>query len=202
MAIKHNPQAPLLITEAIENMEPFAQEICRKLRHILNVRFPELTEDWKWGPNYYLEGMVCGFWGFKKHASLVFFNGATLKDPAGVLEYNSSTKNNRHMRFSSVKDVQEKIIVAYVKEAISINKSGVKKVRPADQEKVIELHPEFKRALSKAGLLRLFNAMTYYKRKEMNMWISDAKRDETRLNRIEKSLLMIREGKSVMDKYR
>lgn len=202
MATKHHPQASLLITEAIENMEPFAQEICRKLRHILNVHFPELIEDWKWGPNYYLDGMVCGFWGFKKHASLVFFNGATLKDPARVLEYSSSTKNNRHMRFTTVADVKEKIIKDYVKAAIAINKSGVKKVRPVTEEKIVELHPEFKRALSKAKLLTVFNALTYYKRKEMNNWIGEAKRDETRNGRIEKALMMIREGRSVMDKYR
>lgn len=81
MAVKHNPQVSLLITESIEKLEPFAQVICTKLRFILNTHFPQLIEDWKWAPNYYCEGMVCGYWGFKKHASLVFFNGAAMKDP-------------------------------------------------------------------------------------------------------------------------
>lgn len=202
MAVKHNPQAELLITEAIEKMEPFAKQICTKLRQLLLVNFPELVEDWKWGPNYYCEGMVCGFWGFKKHASLVFFNGAAMKDPQKVFIHQETTKNNRHIRFSDAKEIKDKLILAYVKEAIALNKKGVKRIRPAASDKVVELHPDFKKALSKAKLLATFNAMTYYKKKELAQWVAEAKREETRIKRIEKSLMMIETGKSVMDKYR
>ena len=202
MAVKHNPQASLLITESIEMMEPFAQAICTKLRFILNTHFPELIEDWKWGPNYYLEGMVCGFWGFKKHASLVFFNGATLKDPKKILQHQSATKNNRHVRYRDISEVDEKVVVAYVKEAIQLNKSGVKRSKPDEKEKIVEIHPEFKKALQNAKLLAKFNALTYYKKKELTEWINTAKREETRLARIDKSVTMIEEGRSVNDKYR
>jgi uncharacterized protein YdeI (YjbR/CyaY-like superfamily) len=202
MSVKHNPQASLLITESIEMMEPFAQAICTKLRLILNTHFPELIEDWKWGPNYYLEGMVCGFWGFKKHASLVFFNGATLKDPKKILQHQSTTKNNRHIRYRDISEVDEKVVVAYVKEAIQLNKSGVKRSKPDEKEKIVEIHPEFKKALQNAKLLAKFNALTYYKKKELTEWINTAKREETRLARIDKSVTMIEEGRSVNDKYR
>lgn len=202
MAVKHNPKADLLITEAIEKMEPFAQQVCTKIRRILNINFPELVEDWKWGPNYYYEGMVCGFWGFKKHASIVFFNGSTMKDPAGVLHQNPGSKNTRHIQFKDVKDVKDKLIISYVKEAIAINKKGIKRLKTTEEEKVVELHPDFKRALTKTKLLKIYNAMTYYKRKELSQWINEAKRDETREKRIDKSIELIAQGRSVMDKYR
>ena len=202
MAVKHNPQASLLITEAIEKMEPFAQKICTKLRKILNVNFPELIEDWKWGPNYYYEGMVCGFWGMKKHASLIFHNGATLKDPKKILIQMPGSLNTRHMRFTEVTEIDEKTVIAYVKEAININKKGIGKIKLSAADKVVELHPEFKKALSKAKLLKKFEEYTYYKRKEMAQWVNDAKREETRLARIVKSVDLISEGKSLMDKFR
>ena len=202
MAVKHNPQASLLITEAIEKMEPFAQAICTKLRRILNVHFPELIEDWKWGPNYYYEGMVCGFWGMKKHASLIFHNGSTLKDPKKILIQMPGSLNTRHMRYTDVNQVDEKTVIAYVKEAISINKKGIGKVKLSADQKIVELHPEFKKALTKAKVLAKFEDLTYYKRKEMAQWVNDAKRDETRNARIEKSVMMVKEGKGVMDKYK
>jgi uncharacterized protein YdeI (YjbR/CyaY-like superfamily) len=202
MAVKHNPQASLLITESIEKLEPFAQVICTKLRFILNTHFPELIEDWKWGPNYYCEGMVCGYWGFKKHASLVFFNGAAMKDPNKIFQHQSTTKNNRHIRYKDISEVDEKIVIAYVREAIQLNKSGVKRSKTDEKEKIVEIHTEFKKALQKQKLIATFNALTYYKKKELTEWINTAKRAETRVARINKSVALIAEGRSVNDKYR
>ncbi len=77
--VKHNPNAAALITDGMAELEPFAREICIRLRSIILSADPSFIEDWKWGPNYYLNGMVCGYWGFKKHVSLVFFQGSLLK---------------------------------------------------------------------------------------------------------------------------
>ncbi|MBK6985931.1 MAG: DUF1801 domain-containing protein [Bacteroidetes bacterium] len=77
--VKHNPDAAALIDKGISELEPFAQVICKRLRKIILSADPELIEDWKWGPNYYLNGMVCGYWGFKKHVSFVFFKVLCLK---------------------------------------------------------------------------------------------------------------------------
>ena len=56
--VKHNPNASVLIEEGISKLEPFAQVICKKLRDIILSADSEIIEDWKWGPNYYLIGMI------------------------------------------------------------------------------------------------------------------------------------------------
>ena len=78
--VKHNPNAAALIDEGISKLEPFAQVICKRLRKLILSADSEIIEDWNWEPNYYLSGMVCGYWGFKKHVSLVFFEGSLLKN--------------------------------------------------------------------------------------------------------------------------
>ncbi|MBA3683150.1 MAG: DUF1801 domain-containing protein, partial [Bacteroidetes bacterium] len=60
-ATKHVADASLKITEYIDTLPDWSQKICKKLRTIILKADPKLIEDWNWGPNYYLEGMVCGF---------------------------------------------------------------------------------------------------------------------------------------------
>jgi uncharacterized protein YdeI (YjbR/CyaY-like superfamily) len=47
-----------------------------------------------------------------------------------------------------------------------------------------------------------FEAMTIGKQREYAEYIADAKREETKLKRIEKILPMIAQGKGLNDKYR
>lgn len=89
-----------------------------------------------------------------------------------------------------------------MREAIQLNKSGVKRSKTDEKEKIVEIHTEFKKALQKQKLIATFNALTYYKKKELTEWINTAKRAETRVARINKSVALIAEGRSVKDKYR
>lgn len=77
----------------------FAGDICRKLRHIIFKAEPEIVEDWKWGPNYSKNGMVCGIGAFQKHVSLAFFQGAHMKD--------SYTNQKEYMRWIGSAKKQE-----------------------------------------------------------------------------------------------
>jgi hypothetical protein len=55
---KHNADASFKITNYIESLPEWSQKICINLREIILSCNPEIIEDWKWGPNYYLNGMV------------------------------------------------------------------------------------------------------------------------------------------------
>lgn len=56
----------------------------------------------------------------------------------------------------------------------------------------VNLHPEFATALEAAGLRDTFDALAYSHRKEHARAIAEAKADETRQRRIQKSLDLIR----------
>ena len=62
-----------------------------------------------------------------------------------------------------------------------------------DEERTVEL-PEDLRAALDADLLAFFESLSYTHRREYVRWIEEAKRDETRRGRVERSVEMLREG--------
>lgn len=56
----------------------------------------------------------------------------------------------------------------------------------------VDLHPEFAEALESAGLREVFDALAYSHRKEHARAIAEAKADDTRQRRIQKSIDTIR----------
>ncbi|MBI3520266.1 MAG: YdeI/OmpD-associated family protein [Bacteroidetes bacterium] len=198
--VKHNPDASRLIDEGISQLEPFAQKICKKLRTLILSADPDIIEDWKWGPNYYLNGMVCGFWGFKKHTSLVFFQGSLLKDKKKVLLQNPGNVHNRHIKFTDVKQIDDELILEYLFEAIDNNKKGLKIIEAKD--KTVDIPDDVKKQFKTAKVLAYFESLAYSHRKEYMMWITDAKKEETRLKRITQAIEKLLSKQMMHDKYK
>lgn len=198
--VKHNPDAPALIDEAISEMKPFAKAICKKLRKLILSTDPAMVEDWKWGPNYYLNGMVCGFWGFDKFVTLNFFQGALLKDPYKILKMNAGNVRARHIKFTDVKEIKEDVILEYIFEAIDNNLKG-HFIREA-KDKTVIIPDDVKKAFKTAKLLPYFETLAYSHRKEYMMWINDAKKEETRLKRIHQAIEKLASKEMMHDKYK
>src|SRR6266699_231964 len=89
-----------------------------------------MTEERKWGkPTYTVNGKnVVILQGFKEYFALGFFQGALLKDPKKVLVQLGQVHAGRVMKFASAKDITAKAatIKAYVHEAISVEKAGLR----------------------------------------------------------------------------
>ena len=184
--VKHNPDAASLIDKGISELEPFAQVICKHLRKLILSTDPELIEDWKWGPNYYLNGMVCGFWGFKKHVSFVFFQGSLLKDKKKILLENSGNVHNRHIKFTDVSQINDDVILEYVFEAIDNNRKGLKILETKD--KTIDIPDDVAKLFKKAKVLSYFESLAFSHRKEYIQWIESAKKEETKTKRIQQAI--------------
>jgi hypothetical protein len=63
-----------------------------------------------------------------------------------------------------------------------------------EEERTVEMPAEFERLMRKEGLLDSFEKLSYTHRKEYCRWIAEAKREETRQSRLEKSIEMLRAG--------
>jgi hypothetical protein len=63
-----------------------------------------------------------------------------------------------------------------------------------DEVRTLEVPGEFKKLLKKEGLLAVFEKLSYTHRKEYIRWVSEAKKEETRLRRLEKSVTMLKTG--------
>ena len=64
-----------------------------------------------------------------------------------------------------------------------------------DEElRTVDISADFRNRLKKESLLPIFEKLSYTHRKEYCRWISEAKKKETRLRRLEKAVEMLRNG--------
>jgi hypothetical protein len=63
-----------------------------------------------------------------------------------------------------------------------------------DEARTLEVPAAFEELMKKEGLLPAFEKLSYTHRKEYCRWIADAKKEETRLKRLEKAVGMLRNG--------
>ncbi len=196
----HHKAASGRVDHYLAAMPSWSREICEKLRALVLSVSPGITEDWKWGPHYYYEGMLCGFGAFKNHVSFVFFRGAELEDVAGIFQREMGGAKTRRLRFTAMEQVKVTLLKKYIREAMRINKSMPKPVRAVKAPAV--LHPDFAAALTRRKLHARFEVFAPYRKREIAEWISSAKREETRIRRIEAAIALVSNGKSINDKYR
>jgi len=182
---------------------PNGKEILIVLREI--IRSTELKETVKWGgPVYTLNDKnVVGLGSFKSYTGLWFYQGAFLKNEAGVLinATEGVTKALRQWRFTSVEEIDDQLILKYVNEAIQNQKEG-KELKPDRNQPVIipeELSAVFN---DDEELQNCFNRFTPGRKKEFANYIAEAKTVETRQARIQKIIPLILENIGLNDKYR
>ena len=63
-----------------------------------------------------------------------------------------------------------------------------------DAERTVAVPAEFEKLMRKEGLLSFFEQLSYTHRKEYCRWITEAKKEETRLSRLEKAVGMLKKG--------
>jgi len=166
----------------------------------------ELVECIKWGaPTYTIAGKnVVGLGAFKGYVGIWFFQGALLSDTKKLLLNAQEGKTNamRQMRFTSLNEIDEETILYYLEEAILNQKKG-KTVPIAKKSSKFEIPTELKQALdADLKAADMFAKFTAYKQKEYALHIAQAKRESTKLKRIEKIIPMILKGIGLNDKYR
>lgn len=172
------------------------------LKSIINKT--QLVETEKWGaPTYTHNGKnIIGIGGFKSYFGIWFFNGVFLKDEKKLLinANEENTKGLRQMRFQSIEEINEQIILEYVNEAIANEEKGLK-IKPKSKEKISckLLDNELK---SNSDLKKAFHSFTPYKQREFAAYINDAKQEKTKLKRLEKIKPMILSNIGLNDKYR
>ena len=193
-----NPEAPRLIDEYIMNAPEFAQPICRRLRELIHAADPEIEEDWKWGPNFNKKGMICGIWAFKNHVTFTFFEGALLGDKKNILQYGTSNRHNRAVKFTRVDEIDERTLIAYIKEAVIINEYVLSSEKQAVD---IPIPPDLKKVMvSNKQAKKFFEGLAYTYRKEFVNWITSARQLKTRERRLAKAIEMLEQGKRMGEK--
>jgi len=162
-----------------------------------------LIEELKWGcPCYTFENTnIVLIHGFKEYCAVLFFKGALLNDPNGILiQQTKNVQSARQIRFTNVKEIvkMEKILKAYVYEAIEVERAGLKvKLKKTSEFKIPE---EFQKRLDKnSALKKAFHALTPGRQRAYIFYFSQAKQSKTREARVEKYIKQILNGKGLDD---
>jgi uncharacterized protein YdeI (YjbR/CyaY-like superfamily) len=166
----------------------------------------KLAETNKWGGCIYVlnNKNIVGIGGFKNFFSIWFFNGAYLKDDKKVLinANEGVTKSLRQWRFTSKEEIIEEEILTYIREAIENEEQG-KIIKPTKTKEAIVIPELLQKELeSDIQLKNAFLQFSPYKQKEFIEYIETAKREETKLSRIEKIKPMLLDHIGLNDKYR
>ena len=143
-----------------------------------------------------------GLGAFKSYIGIWFHQGVFLKDEAQVLlnAQEGVTKGLRQWRFKPEDTIDRTLVLQYVEEAIANAKAG-KQITPG--KKPLEIPAELEEAFNADAALRTaFEQFSLSKKREFTEHISDAKREETRLKRMDKIRPMILQGIGLNDKYR
>lgn len=178
-------------------------DILQRLRNVLST-VPELKETIKWGAASYTynKKILIGVGSFKSYAGLWFHQGGLLKDPAKVLinAQEGKTQALRQWRFQDVSEVDDKLLLEYIAESIENCKAG-KEIKP--KKKPLLIPEELKKAFeTHTGLQAAFEKLNLTRQREHAEHIAGAKREETRLSRLEKCIPIILDGKGLYDKYK
>ncbi len=165
----------------------------------------ELNEEVKWGaPAYTLNGKILmGIGAFKNHMAIWFHQGVFLKDLHKKLvnAQEGKTKALRQWRIEKDEAIEEDIILQYAQEAIENSLAG-KEIKP-ERKKGVSIPPELEAAFSKnASLKAAFEKLTPGKQREYAEHIAEAKREATKLSRLEKITPMVLDGVGLNDKYK
>jgi uncharacterized protein YdeI (YjbR/CyaY-like superfamily) len=162
-----------------------------------------LIEELKWGcPCYtFQKTNIVLIHGFKDYCAFLFFKGALLNDPNGILiQQTKNVQSARQIRFTNVREItkMERTLKAYIYEAIEVEKAGLKvKLKKTSDFKI---PVEFQTKLDKMpSLKKAFEALTPGRQRAYIFYFSQAKLPKTRESRVAKYVKQILNGKGLED---
>lgn len=162
-----------------------------------------LTEELKWGcPCYQYENTnTVLIHVFKEYCAFLFFKGALLNDPAGILvQQTENVQSARQIRFTNVKEIQkmERTLKSYIYEAIEVERAGLKVKLKKTKE--FSMPEEFRNKLEKSpALKKAFESLTPGRQRGYLLYFSSAKQAKTREDRVKKYTKQILAGKGLED---
>lgn len=195
------------IDDYITKSAVFAHEILNYLRNIVHTNCPECTETMKWNfPHFMYKGdILCSMAAFKQHCAFGFWKEKLMIKSSNLLTDKGKSAMGDFGKITCLKDLPSKsVLKACIQEAMALNEQGIKLPKPVQKiaDSAIIIPDDFQNALNKHALAKKnFNAFSNSHKREYINYILEAKREATRLTRIQKSIEMLADGKSHNSKY-
>lgn len=198
------PTAKPKTADAYVSSSPaFAKPILDHLRKLVKKACPGVTESIKWSHIFFeYEGMLCMVAAFKAHCSLGFWHHGM----KAVLKENGFTPRQGAGDFGALRNLgdlpKDAVLVKFIKTAAALNAAGGPSRAPAKPKKPAAMPPDLAKALqTDSAAAKTFEAFSPSARREYIDWITEAKREETRAQRLASTLEWLAEGKKRNWKY-
>ncbi len=201
MAGKIDPNANKNIQNYFEEQENEIRQTLETLHGIILNAHPKIEEDWKWGvPCFARKGLICWLAKFKEFTSINFYKGALIKDEYNLfVEDADADKGNRMIHFTPETEINEEAVRYYIQEAVRLNEKGIQVPKkeintdvPDYLQAELDKHPESK---------QFFDTLAPSAKRDYIEWITEAKREATRNNRMSTMMEWLAEGKKRHWKY-
>lgn len=187
----------------IEKSADFAKPILKHLRKVVHTGCPQVVETMKWSmPHFDYKGVMAGMAAFKEHCAFGFWKASLILERE---QNGDQTGMGSFGKIRSLADLpNEKTLIGYVKKAAALNDAGIKepgRTQPKKRE-ALPVPADFNAALKKnAKARKTFESFAPSKRREYVEWVTEAKREETRKERLATSIKWLSEGKPRHWKY-
>ena len=185
----------------IDRQADFARPILHHLREVVHAACPDCEEAVKWSsPHFLYKGeMLAGMAAFKQHATFGFWRGSLVVG-----------KGNEQMsgmgqfgRLTSIDDLPPRgELEALVHKAMKLTDEGVKPPRDKHKKEPFTVPQDMRAALdANRAAAATFDGFPPSAQREYVEWVTESKRDETRIKRLAQSIEWLAEGKRRNWKY-
>ncbi len=197
------PKTDPRVDDYISKAAPFAKPILIRLRKIVHAGCPEVQETMKWSfPHFDHKGVMCGMAAFQKHCSFGFWKASLLFDGHPAAEKEAM---GHFGRITSIADLPPReTLIGHVRKAAALNEKGIKAPGRSQLRKrpSLKTPADLTAALNKnAKAKKTFANFSPSHRREYVEWITEAKRETTRRQRLTTAIKWMAEGKSRNWKY-
>lgn len=181
----------------------FAKPILTHLRAIVHEGCPETEETLKWRMPTFMYGgkILCGVAAFKAHCALGFWQGALIVDGD---RKKTAEAMGQFGRITALKDLPpRRTLLRYVKAAVKLRDENAKVPRSTRRaKKTLAVPADLAAGLKKSAKARAEWAdFSPSAQREYIEWIVEAKRPETRAERLKTTLQWVAAGKPRNWKY-
>jgi uncharacterized protein YdeI (YjbR/CyaY-like superfamily) len=196
------------VDDYIAGSADFARPVLTHLRKLVHAACPDVEEAMKWSlPHFMHQGILCSMAAFKNHCAFGFWKGSLIFGKAKTVGNTPKEAMGHLGRITAISDLPaDAALIGYIKQAARLNEEGIKpptRSKPRSKVKKDLVVPvELMAALKKnKKALAAFEDFSYSHKKEYVEWITEAKRDETRKQRVETAIAWMADGKSRHWKY-
>lgn len=188
--------------EWLECAPEFSAAMAAQFRDWILSAEPDLTEAIKWNMLCFSgRKLVCGISACQRHLGVAFFRGVELADPSKLLVPAENNTSILSMRVTSLDQVDVRAFRGLLRAAVELDAEPILSLPPKVKREPWPVPDFFTEALkSNKRAAAGFAALKPTYQREYLVWLTTAKRDETRNSRLKQTLKALAAGLKWIDR--